>query len=326
MNKIILDLKLNEVASSKDNPLTGINEAYQGNVYLRQACVVITTLSIIVSLVFIFYNQYVTKFLGNQYLPEGSLSLCLILGLMYSGSALQFGRNNYLSKVIIQISVVIFIFALTILLTTGVQYSPFPPIDPTLVKIDSYLGFHIPSLLETVARFPGFKPLLMEAYFSLKFNVLCVPLLLILLQKNKAFDEYCFLFLATAFIGFVFYYFFPSLAPASQFSSPYFFQEQYATAIKFYQIHLYATPTTLEGGLIAFPSFHVIWALIGQYTSRSIPWLYYLLLPFTFLLILACPLLGWHYVTDIIGSFFILLCAIFILKKLLKAKKTLQIL
>jgi membrane-associated phospholipid phosphatase len=108
-------------------------------------------------------------------------------------------------------------------------------------------------------------------------------------------------------IGFIVYYFFPTTAPASVLHSDYFIKEQLATGLKFTQIHQYIQPTTLDGGLIAFPSFHVIWAWLCLYLIRSWFVVFYVFLFINILLIFSCVMLGWHYFLDIILSFLILL-------------------
>ncbi|HGH3054753.1 TPA: phosphatase PAP2 family protein, partial [Legionella pneumophila] len=61
-------------------------------------------------------------------------------------------------------------------------------------------------------------------------------------------------------------------------------------------------PTTIEGGLIALPSFHTIWAILCVYLIKDwfIPCL--LLSIINVLLILSCVLLGWHYPIDILAA------------------------
>jgi membrane-associated phospholipid phosphatase len=84
--------------------------------------------------------------------------------------------------------------------------------------------------------------------------------------------------------------------------SLYFDQNQVSTGLKFNQIHHYISPTTREGGLISFPSFHVIIAWFSACLTRCWPKIFIVLLVYNSCLALSCFLLGWHYFIDIIGS------------------------
>jgi len=134
--------------------------------------------------------------------------------------------------------------------------------------------------------------------------------------------EFYFLLLVSMIIGFVFYYFFPTMAPSSVIDSPYFLEEQRATALKFSQIHHYLQPTTIEGGLIAMPSFHVIWAYLCLYALRGWPILCGILFPVNCLLALACILLGWHYPIDLVGSIVVILMSQAILRYCYRKSQT----
>ena len=62
-------------------------------------------------------------------------------------------------------------------------------------------------------------------------------------------------------------------------------------------------PTTNEGGLIALPSFHAIWAMLSVYLFKEWPVACFSLLSINIVLVASCILLGWHYPLDILGAF-----------------------
>ena len=146
-------------------------------------------------------------------------------------------------------------------------------------------------------------------YQSIIYQLICLPLIMILFKRFQLVREYYFLLVSTLLIGFVFYYFFPTTAPASTIDSPYFLMMQKATGLKFQQIHHNIPPTTLDGGLIALPSFHVVWAYLSIYLLRGWPIFCWLLFPINGLLALSCVLLGWHYPIDLIGSAVVIILA-----------------
>jgi membrane-associated phospholipid phosphatase len=144
---------------------------------------------------------------------------------------------------------------------------------------------------------------------------MCIlPLFVIFTGRFYLIRKYYFYLLCTALIGFGFYYFFPTTAPASVFNHSLFFQEQIDTGLKFKQIHQFMSPTTNNGGLIALPSFHMIWAIlcVNLIKKWTIP--YVVLSIVNLLLISSCVLLGWHYITDIVGGLIVLLISYYLFK------------
>lgn len=195
------------------------------------------------------------------------------------------------------------------LVTNAVQYTPFPPIDEYILKFEVRLGIKMPAILAWLYHHPTFKTLLNFIYDSLPYQMTYIPLALILLGKKTYIREYYFLLLISALMGFSFYYFFPTTAPASIINSDYFSEAQHATELKFIQIHQHIAPTTLDGGLIALPSFHAIWAWLCLYAVRGWPIIFFTLLPVNCLLILSCVLLGWHYFLDIVSAWILIFFA-----------------
>ncbi len=102
--------------------------------------------------------------------------------------------------------------------------------------------------------------------------------------------------------------------------SPFFTEAQRATGIKFTQIHAHTKPDTFKGGMIAFPSFHVIWAWLCAFLIRDWPIAFGLLFILNTVVMLSCVLLGWHYILDIFGSILVIILAHMIHQK--RAKTT----
>lgn len=259
------------------------------------------------SIVAITVNFFGSQYLGNNYFPPHSAYLILALILMYSGFLLQFGRDSQLAAVLKEIIYFFIVMALLALATNAVQYTPFPPIDQHIVDIETLLGIKLSSVLAWTQTKPDFKELLALIYDTLPYQMAYLPLLVIATKRWELLREYYFLLLFSALLGFTFYYFFPTTAPASILQGPYFSPSQQATGLKFMQIHQHIQPSTLEGGLIALPSFHVIWAWLCLYLLKGWPIAFLTLLPINLLLIASCVLLGWHYPIDILGGFVVIL-------------------
>jgi len=260
-------------------------------------------------------NYMVFGFPGNNYFPENTPLFFVLLLLINFGFTLLFGIKSKPSVAVRELINFFAIMSLIALATNAIQLTPFPPIDNYILSIEAKVHINMISILNWTNQFPLFKRILIFIYDSLPFQMSILPLLVIATGKYNIAREYYFLLLCTVLIGFVFYYFFPTTAPASVIHSPLFTEAQVATGLKFSQIHQHIPPSTMDGGLIALPSFHVIWALLCVYLLKE--WFYpaILLLAVNILLILSCVLLGWHYPVDVVGGILILGFSYYLLER-----------
>lgn len=271
-------------------------------------------LFLIISSIIYSINFLYLHYPGNNYFPDGATYALLTLGFTYWGVVLLFEKKHTLAQYIKEIGFLFFVMSVIAYATNAIQYTPFPIIDKYLIHCDSF--FHV-----SIDQWIHPNIILTWAYESLSIQLCAIPLWVIYKKQYQVLYQFYELLLICTMLGFMFYYFFPSTGPASHFHSVYFTKAQYATGLKFNQIHHYISPTTLEGGLIACPSFHVIWAACCTYLLK--PWkiLFAITGGLNILLSIACVILGWHYFTDILMSFFLLLILYF-LHKLLSNKRT----
>lgn len=286
---------------------------------LNKASISIVLLTLLSILSIFFVNARYTHFTALEYLPHSLVLYCALkLTIIFVGCKVLLDPKHFFIKFLNRLIVIYGVVALTALYTTAIQVTPFSPIDPSLVKIDQYLGVDMPQILHFVHNNVYLNSLLSYAYAFLTPELTFTMLYLIFFYEKRSQELFIFLMLSSALVGFSIYYFLPTIAPASIINSPFFLNDQHQTHIKFELIHNYLpAPQSLAGGLIAMPSFHCIWALICQYylmmRSKVIG---YLVLPLNISLILSCLLLGWHYLIDIIASFIIVLSLIILAKRL----------
>lgn len=195
------------------------------------------------------------------------------------------------------------VFAVLSLFANATQFTPFAPHDQAILNMEP---FDLLAIVTWTKQHSRLETLLVYIYNSLSIEMMALPLLLVLCLKTDVLYEYFILIMLTAIIGFGFYYFYPTSGPASVIDSPFFYTCQRATGIKFFEIHHHIKPSTREGGMIALPSFHVIWAWLMVRITRPFRILYWIILPYNMLIVVACVMLGWHYVTDIFGSALVL--------------------
>lgn len=252
-------------------------------------------------------NNVFFHFPGNNYFPKDALLVAILLPILLIGCCLQFGKTSLYSQIAQEIIYLFLVMSVIALATNAIQYTPFKPIDQHITQLDSTLHIDIKKIMAWTAEHHWLKKILSIIYDSLPYQMSFIPILVIATRQFALIREYYCLLLLSTLIGFSFYYFLPTMGPASLLESPYFTTAQYATGIKFTEIHHYKQPSTLEGGMIALPSFHVIWAWLCLYLVRRWRLIFMFLLPINVLLMASCILLGWHYPVDLLGSFLVLL-------------------
>jgi len=255
-----------------------------------------------VALVLIGVNAVFFRYTGIFYFPRLFWPLVppLLLVLAY-GLRIRRSRPD-LSFVLVTMSFYLATMITQAVLATGIQYAPFPPIDAALARWDAALGFNVAAVLPWTYAHPPLERLLWRCYDSVDAQLALVPLLACILQDRRRMRTYMYAVIYSFLLGGLFYYFFPSSGPAGVFQSPYFAPAERMTHIKFYHVHHFEAVTTMAGGLIAFPSFHVAWGVLLPYLGRSRRWAFYPLLALNALMVAATVLLGWHFLVDVAGG------------------------
>lgn len=195
------------------------------------------------------------------------------------------------------------IFA-NMVISNGIQTTPFPPIDPLLVKIDRLMGINTPDLMTWTHSHPHIHHLFVNAYYSLIIELMGALLIFTVFSARKPLTIFYLAQMSTILIGALIYYFFPTMAPSGIFHHcPYFTETQKDTSLRFYELHHHLKMTvTKECGLIAFPSFHVVWAILLTYCFWDKKIFFYPAAIWNFIIIISTVFLGWHYFADVIGG------------------------
>ena len=275
-----------------------------------------------ISTIIIVINYCTLQYIGNNYFPQNTLLFAVFCLLLLFGAHVLESHSEHKKLSIFSTELMLFFITMAVItyMTNAVQLSPFPLIDQKIIAFESYFGFSLPKLMAWAYQYPRLISGLSFSYASLAMQMAFIPLIvmLTLLRNSDAVARlrryYCMM-LFTTLIGFSLYYFFPTAAPATFLKSPYFSMEQHATGLKFLQIRQYIQPTTLEGGLIALPSHHTIWAILCLYLLYPFRLAFYLLLANNILLILSCVVLGWHYPLDVMAALLITWLAFLVTRK-----------
>lgn len=280
--------------------------------------ILLVTISMIIGFALIALNQvdfhYTTILLFATHVSTVSWTkgfLAFIFGLVFLIYGMYVRRESPRASTFIW-GLGLFFWCLlsNLVLTNSIQATPFPPIDATLVKIDQWMGLNTPALMAWTHRHPLLHHVLRFSYNAIVFELLGIPLLLTILCKRNILGTFYIAIMVTLLIGSLIYYFFPTMAPSGIFHSPYFSLSQDDTSIRFHEVHAYLKVTSTNGGLIAFPSFHVIWAILLTNCCRGKKIIFYPMACFNLMVISATVFLGWHYLTDVIAGFILAMAGI----------------
>ena len=256
-------------------------------------------LSLALALAFICVNAASFRFTGISYFPRLLTPLvCVALQFAFFDDCCSrlSARTGFVIKSCALYALAHIALALFV---TGLQFTPFPSIDPALQRWDHALHFDTAAVLAWTASHPWLR-----AFLDLCYNSTDLQLALAPLAAGFAFDRrrmrvYLYAFVYAFIAGGLFYYFFPSSGPAAVYQSPYFMDVQRLTSLKFFQVHHYQEVRSIMGGMIAFPSFHVAWAVLTTYAALPYRRLFWGIAVLNVLVVASTVLLGWHFLIDV---------------------------
>lgn len=237
-------------------------------------------------------------FTGIFYYPRQFLLALLALPVAYCGRCHRVlpERVSFVLR-----NGALYVLALAALdaMVTGMQFTPFAPFDLALQRWDRALGFDTVALLRWTAARPRLRDFLGSCYDSTSIQLMLAPLAAGIAQDRRRMRVFLYAMVYSALAGCLFYYFCPSSGPATVYASPDFLSIQRLTSLKFYQVHHSQKLTTMDGGMCAFPSFHVAWSVLLSYSALPYKWLFYPVSALNVLAIASTVLLGWHYLVDV---------------------------
>lgn len=184
----------------------------------------------------------------------------------------------------------------------------FPLIDQQLLAMDAWFHYSWNSTVELAAQYPAISSLLRLIYFSSLPQLIVVVLVLGFSGRLQSLWEFlavgCFGVLACILIWF----FFPSLGPTTLIEiTPEVIQKASLGVTPAYGAELrqlaefgetFISPTKVLG-LIAFPSFHMVMALMAVTYLLQVPYLRWLALIVNLLMVPAILVHGGHYAVDL---------------------------
>lgn len=293
---------------------------------LDRCFVILLVIALLFSVVYRIVNGLGANYSGIHYLPQRWIMITPIMIALFGFSLVVFKHQYNVARFVHSYTLYFLIFAVLSYLTGGIQLTPFSTIDSNLAQLDRMLGFSSIDWINWTYAHPWFASLMHKAYDSIIFELAFLPFIMMALRAQDRVYLYFLAIIISFLVGTTIYYFLPTTGLTHIFSSPHFAQIQHDTWIKFHEIHHYLPITTTSGGMIAFPSFHVIWAVLLAYCAYDRKWLFYPLLIWNTLMILATVCLGWHYLVDVIGglvlAYFSILMAQYLYQKVSQSRLT----
>lgn len=185
------------------------------------------------------------------------------------------------------------------------------PIDPLLVQADRLLGFDWYNTMVAMASYP----LLNEVFFRVYNMVLPqMAILLVILAWTGHVEQvyrYCLAVGIGALIAISIWATFPSLGAKSLYTLPTWVESRLALSVTTqYGRELlallhngpgYITPADLRG-LIAFPSYHGVLALLLIWFARPVRWLFWPYLIINAIVLISTPVQGGHHLVDVLAA------------------------
>lgn len=256
-------------------------------------------LTVLVSSALIAVNAATSRFTGIGYFPRELTPLIFAaLSAVITGLWIREAEPRK-AFVLVDAGYYALVMIASAALVTGIQYTPFAPIDAALARWDAALGYDTVAVLSWIAAHPVLRFVLNRLYESTDLLLALAPLPALLRGDRRVMRVYLHAVVYTFLAGSLFYYFRPSSGPASVFASPDFLPVQRATYLKYQQVHSFRPVTTILGGMIAFPSFHVAWSVLVAYAALPYRNLFRAAAVWNALVILSTVLLGWHYAVDV---------------------------
>jgi hypothetical protein len=205
-----------------------------------------------------------------------------------------------------------------------------PRIDDILVAADHALGFDWYSTMLFMARHPFLNEVFFHVYNMVLPEIALLTVVLAWTGQVEKVYRYCLALGAGALIAIALW----ALAPSLGAKSLYILPPEVASKLTLsvtgeYGKALvallrdgpgYITPSDLRG-LIAFPSYHGVLALIVAWYGWHVRWLRWPLLLLNAAVIISSPVQGGHHMVDLLGSFPVAALSIFLAARCASAAK-----
>lgn len=196
-----------------------------------------------------------------------------------------------------------------------------PRIDAPLAAIDRASGIDWPAMMAVVAHYPWTNLVLQLVYISVLPQLAMLVVALGFIGKPDRIYQLCLSVAAGAAISIAIWTIAPSFGAFSVYDLPPSVANHLALALDGHYakdlIHLLATgpghiaPSAAQG-LIGFPSYHAVLALLVVWYARELAVIRWIALVINAVVLIATPIQGGHHVVDVLAGFAVAAAAIWL--------------
>jgi hypothetical protein len=178
---------------------------------------------------------------------------------------------------------------------------PVPFQDDKLAAMDRALGLEVPVVLQWAAEWPRAKWFLDFCYDTLLFLVVTAILLPPVCGRTRRAKEYLIAGIASAFLSFPLFALMPAVGPWRYHGYPPTPDQQKVTEIitALKSQESFVLDYFDFEGIISFPSFHTVLALLAAFALWSVPYVRWPAALLAGLIVLSTVTTGWHYLVDV---------------------------
>lgn len=153
-----------------------------------------------------------------------------------------------------------------------------PLIDPTLIRIDEALGYHWPGLVSWLADHPGLSLVLGYIYHSSLPQIVLTVVLLAALSRELALHRFLLVGIVTLILAVAIWWLIPSVGPsafqqipeADRIATGLYYSPAYGEFLRsLVEIGPRQISPEVITGVVAFPSYHMIMALMVVWFTRG---------------------------------------------------------
>lgn len=180
-----------------------------------------------------------------------------------------------------------------------------PLVDGALLRTDEIVGFDWHALDAWVAAHHFIKTVLRDSYLTLFMQPTIALLTISMYRPGHTNGEFIWTFLLSAILCFALFAAFPAIGYEGMIGP------EHINALMQSRDGLWTTlDFTKANGIVTFPSFHAIFAVIITYAVRRVRWALAVFAPLNAVMLISTPTVGGHYLTDVVAGIVVAVVAI----------------